>query len=118
MATPFEQVGGEAAVTALINLFYDKLLADAKMRHRFEGGDLVRVKAGQYKFWAKHLGAPGAEYTTDLRTVHHNMHITQEEYDYTVQILLQAARELNVPEDLVAALKGITDTNGGFIVGQ
>lgn len=117
MATPFEQLGGQAAVNSLIDLFYDKLLADHRMRPRFEAGDLNLIKGGQKMFWAKKLGSSAAEFDKDMRDVHTGLHVGEDEYVYTCQILQEAARELNIPADLIEVIKKIAEDEADNIVG-
>ncbi len=117
MATPFERLGGQGAVDTLIDRFYDKLLADSRMRPRFEAGDLNLIKGGQKMFWAKNLGSTEAVFDKDMRDIHTGLHVGEDEYEYTVTILIQTARELQVPEDLVAVIKQIAELEADRIVG-
>ena len=42
MTTLFDQIGGEAAVDAAVDLFYKKVLADDRIKHFFEGVDMEK----------------------------------------------------------------------------
>lgn len=117
MATPFERLGGQGAVDALIDQFYAKLLVDSRMRPRFEAGDLNLIKGGQKMFWAKLLGSTEATFDKDMKEVHTGLHVGEDEYEYTVSILVQTAREMQVPEDLVALIKQLADAQADVIVG-
>lgn len=117
MATPFERLGGQTAINALIDLFYEKLLQDARMQPRFEAGDLNLIKNGQKAFWAKLLGSTEAVFDKDLRDVHTGLHVGDDEYAYSITILLQAAQELGISEDLRATIKQAAEQQADNIVG-
>ena len=117
MATPFEQLGGQKAVDTLIDLFYEKLLADRRMRPRFEAGDLNLIKGGQKSFWAKALGSTASAFDKDMRDVHTGLHVGEDEYEYATSILLEASRELNIPAPLIEIIKKIAEDQADNIVG-
>lgn len=111
MATPFEQVGGAAAVAALIDRFYEKMLTDPRTKDFFNGVNMDRLKGLQRQWWAIKLGATGVTYEgRSMYDSHHGMNISAELHDYiNANILQTSARELGVPENFVAALGGIWD---------
>ena len=119
MASPFEQVGGQAAVNALIDRFYEHMLSDPKTKDFFRGVNMDRLKGLQKQWWAVALGATGVTYEgRDMHTGHIGLNISAELYEYIkVHILMQSARELHVPENFVLALGGIWDAEAGGIIG-
>lgn len=46
----FERIGGEAAIEAAVELFYEKLVADENLKKFFEGVNMDNLKAHQRKF--------------------------------------------------------------------
>jgi hemoglobin len=111
MATPFEQVGGAAAVAALLDRFYEKMLTDPRTKDFFNGVNMDRLKGLQRQWWSIKLGATGVTYEgRSMYDSHHGMNISAELHDYiNANILQTSARELGVPENFVAALGGIWD---------
>ena len=109
MATAFEQVGGQPAVDALIDRFYEKMLTDPRTKDFFTGVNMDRLKGLQKKWWAIKLGATGVTYEgRSMHDSHHGMNISEELNDYVnTHILQTSARELGVPENFVVALGGI-----------
>ncbi|HET8704827.1 MAG TPA: group 1 truncated hemoglobin, partial [Pseudomonadales bacterium] len=54
----YEQLGGEAAVDAAVDLFYKKVLADKRINHFFEGVDMVKQARMQKGFLTFAFGGP------------------------------------------------------------
>jgi hemoglobin len=48
--TLFDRIGGESALNAAVNLFYEKLLKAPTLAIFFEGVDVGKLKRHQYKF--------------------------------------------------------------------
>lgn len=45
--TIYDEIGGEPAVTAVVDAFYDRLVADPDLLSYFGGRDMPRLKAHQ-----------------------------------------------------------------------
>ena len=58
--TIFDEIGGAAAVSAAVDAFYDRVLADPTLAPYFEGVDLGRLKGHQRSFIAAAIGGPDA----------------------------------------------------------
>ena len=56
----FDRLGGEPALRAIIDRFVDRLFDDLMIGYLFRAADRERVKAKEYEFAARHLGAPEA----------------------------------------------------------
>ena len=50
MSTLYEQLGGEAAVNAAVDIFYRKVLTDERIRHFFDTVDMERQHKKQKAF--------------------------------------------------------------------
>src|SRR3954465_2090414 len=99
MAEPsfFELLGGEAVLRPLIARFVDRLFADVMIGYLFRAADRDRVKAKEYEFAARHLGAP-LEYTGRLIPEAHRAHrITGGQFMRRLQILKETLAAFQVP---------------------
>ena len=110
MSTPFEQVGGEDKVKALVDRFYDLMdlepqYAQLRAAH---GSELGRARQNLFWFLCGWLGGP--QHYTDrfghprLRMRHMPFSIGSQERDQWVACMDQAMAETGVPEDLRAKL--------------
>ena len=50
MASLYERIGGEAAVSAAVEKFYEKVLSDDRVKHFFEGVDMRKQTHHQKMF--------------------------------------------------------------------
>src|SRR5690349_522330 len=66
----YERVGGEAAITAAVGLFYNKVLADPVTQPFFEGLDMEKQINKQISFMVRAFGGPTEYQGRDLGTAH------------------------------------------------
>src|SRR3954464_7672133 len=72
-STLFEDLGGEAALRPIIDRFVDRVFDDVMIGFFFRNARRERVKAMEYEFAAKHLGAD-IEYTGRPLDAAHRAH--------------------------------------------
>jgi hemoglobin len=110
-ATPFEWIGGEDKVKALVERFYDLMdlepgYAELRASH---GSELERARQNLFWFLCGWLGGP--QYYTDrfghprLRARHMPFRIGVVERDQWLACMDQAMGEVGVPADLRARLR-------------
>jgi len=81
-STTYDQMGGEPAVTAVVDDFYQRLLADPELLVYFEGRDLEKLKAHQRALVTVALGGTSEEYTGRMmHPAHAGLAITHEAFD-------------------------------------
>jgi hemoglobin len=107
-STPFEQIGGEAAVRALVERFYDAMdehePALAAL-HPLEGGKVSRVSRDRFAlFLVGWLGGP-QEYMRlhghpRLRMRHGHVPVTGAMRDAWMRCMRQALADASVPPDI------------------
>jgi len=114
MSSLYERIGGEAAVNAAVDLFYDKLLADPLLIPFFEGVDMARQRAHQKMFLTFAFGGPANYNGRDMRAGHarlvNDLGMSDVHFDAVVGHLGAALTELNVPGDLIAEAAGIAES--------
>ncbi|MGZ3459103.1 MAG: group I truncated hemoglobin, partial [Archangium sp.] len=66
----YEQIGGEPAMSAAVELFYRKVLSDERISHFFEDVDMERQAAKQKAFLTMVCGGPSAYSGQDMRRGH------------------------------------------------
>jgi hemoglobin len=97
----YDRIGGGAALTAVVDEFYRRLLADERVAHYFEGVPLPVLKRHQALLLAKVLGGPDQYEGRALDAAHAGLDITDEDYDIVVAHLVATMVEAGVPDDIL-----------------
>jgi hemoglobin len=93
----FDSLGGEPALRPLIAHFVDRMFHDIMIGYLFRAADRERVKAKEYEFAARHLGAP-VEYTgRPLPEAHRAHRITGGQFMRRLQILKETLAAFQAP---------------------
>jgi hemoglobin len=98
----YDEIGGNAAVDAAVDLFYEKVLADDRIKHFFADVDMPGQRGKQRKFLAYAFGAPTKYEGKDMRAAHAHMKLTEEHFSAVAEHLQATLEELDVPTELVA----------------
>src|SRR3954469_25815928 len=93
----FEALGGEPVLRVLINRFVDRLFDDLMIGYLFRAADRARVKAKEFEFAARHLGAAAAYTGRPLPEAHRAHRITGGQFMRRLQILKDTLAEFQVP---------------------
>ena len=96
--TLFEQMGGEPALRRVVDTFVDRIFDDVMIGFFFRDANRARVKAKEYEFAARHLGADIAYTGKPLREAHAPHPIMGGQFNRRLQILRETLIELGVPE--------------------
>jgi hemoglobin len=102
--TLFEQLGGEEAVGAVVDIFYDKVLGDPELRPYFEGVDLERLKQHQRRFIGQALGATRPYSGRSMRKAHEHLAITEAAFGRVVDHLAAALAQAGVDEPTIGTI--------------
>lgn len=113
MATIYEQIGGQAAVEAAVDIFYRKVLTDDRVSRFFDDVDMDRQSAKQKAFLTMVFGGP-ANYTgQDMRRGHLHLiarGMNDEHVDVVLELLGETLAELNVPADIIKQIAAVADS--------
>jgi methyl-accepting chemotaxis protein len=102
--TLFEKIGGKAAVDAAVDLFYEKVIADPKLKPFFEGVDMKRQRNKQRAFLTYAFGGAPNYSGKNMRDAHKPLvdkGMNSTHFDAVMQHLGSTLKELNVPNDLI-----------------
>lgn len=114
MTTLFERLGGAPAVDAAVDIFYDKVLADDRIKHFFVDTDMVAQHGHQKRFLTFAFGGAPSYSGKSMRAVHQQlvekMGLTDVHFDAVVQNLGTTLAELNVPADLIQEVAAAAET--------
>lgn len=109
----YEQIGGEAAVNAAVDLFYRKVLQDDRISRFFDDVDMDRQIAKQKAFLTMVFGGPVAYTGKDMRTGHAHLverGLNDSHVDAVIELLGQSLAELNVPAEIIAQVAAIAES--------
>lgn len=109
----YQEIGGTVTLTAVIEDFYDRVLADTRLIGYFRNSDMARLKRKQVSFFAATLGGPEPYMGLSMAQAHHGRNIGRLHFDLVVGHLTAALRSCGVPEttttDIIAAIAPLSD---------
>lgn len=117
----YEQLGGEPAVNAAVDIFYRKVLADYRINRFFDNSDMEKQAAKQKAFLTMAFGGPHSYTGEDMRTGHAHlvkMGLDDSHFDAVVENLGATLKELNVPQELITEVVAICETTRNDVLGR
>ncbi|WP_433618768.1 group I truncated hemoglobin [Dactylosporangium sp. CA-139114] len=119
-SSAFTTIGGAAAVSAVVEEFYARLLDDPALRDFFtplvESGGLGALKRHQVLMLTKVLGGPDRYDGRDLRAAHAHLTITDNAYRRVSLHLLTVMHDFKVPMDILQAADDVLRSVSSLIV--
>ncbi|QSB15842.1 group 1 truncated hemoglobin [Natronosporangium hydrolyticum] len=109
-------IGGSRAVTAVVEEFYTRLLADPVTAPYFRAVEVDTLKRHQVLMLVKVLGGPDRYTGRDLQTAHAGLGITPEVYARVCLYLLTVMHDFKVPMDILVAANQVLVNVQGQIV--
>lgn len=97
--TLYGRLGGRDAIEAVVDTFYDRVLADEDLRPFFEDVDMTAQRAHQTKFLSAVTGGPVAYDGADMAAAHDHLRIDHASFDAIAGHLDAALERHDVPED-------------------
>lgn len=97
----YDSIGGADSVIAAVDIFYDKVLADAVLAPYFTGTDMKKQKTHMRAFLAVALGGPSLYAGRDMGAAHHGLGVTDEAFDHVVGHLVDTLTQLSVPGEII-----------------
>lgn len=104
----YERLGGERTIAAVVNTFYELLVADKKLQHYFSNVDIGVLRHHQITLLVSLLfGGPNRYKGQNMRKAHSGLHISPEDYDIAVVHFKTALRKYNVPIPDMAKIEAL-----------
>jgi len=97
----YEQLGGEVAIKATVDKFYQKVLADPALKPFFAKTNLAWLKGKQVAFFTQALGGPAIYKGRNMKRAHENLPIEQVHFDKVAGHLVETLQDLKVPQKLI-----------------
>ncbi len=121
MATLFEQLGGQPAVEAAVEIFYRKMLADDRVRHFFDDVDMTKQIRKQKNFLMMAFGGPVKYTDRKMRDAHAHLlerGLNDTHVDIVIEHLGDTLAELGVPAELIAQVAAIANSVRDEVLGR
>ncbi len=109
----YNQLGGEAAVNAAVDVFYRRVLADAYVVPFFEGVDMEKQAAKQKAFLTMAFGGPHNYTGKDMREGHRHlikMGLNDSHFEHILMHIRATLSELGVADGLIQQVIAIADS--------
>jgi hemoglobin len=116
----WERVGGEPAVKAVLDRFYEGVLDEPQLSGFFENVAVDDIKPHLAEVLKVVLGGPGANTEIDLAAylteAHADLGVSESDFELTGKVLLDTLEEFDVPADIVETIEGVLATVQPFVV--
>lgn len=109
----YEQLGGEPAVNAAVDIFYRKVLQDERIHHFFDTTDMEKQAAKQKAFLTMAFGGPNHYTGLDMRKGHAHLvsrGLNDRHVDAVIELLGATLKELGVADELIARVAAIAES--------
>ena len=113
----YEELGGRAAIAAVVEEFYARVIADPTLAPMFAGTDLDRLRRHQAAFLVAALGGPNEYRGRGMRQAHTGLNITAAQFGAVAGHLSDALAVCGVPDSTIATVIGHVAQLQGDIVG-
>jgi len=121
MSTLYEQLGGAAAVDKAVDIFYRKMLSDARVSQYFEDVDMDRQAAKQKAFLTMVLGGPNQYTGRDMRTAHAHLvkrGLSDVHVDAVIENLGSTLKELGANDEQIRQVAPVANSVRGDVLGR
>ena len=121
MSSLYEEIGGEDAVNAAVDVLYRKVLRDDRIRQFFEGVDMGRQAAKMKAFLTLVFAGPNRYTGMDLRSGHAHLvakGMNDSHFDAVMEDLTATLKELKVPAALIDRVTGLAATTRNDVLGR
>lgn len=117
----YDEIGGEAAVNAAVDIFYRKVLSDDRIKQFFNDVDMERQAAKQKAFLTMAFGGPNNYTGEDMRRGHAHLvakGLNDSHFDAVMEDLGATLKELNVPDNLISQAAAIAESTRNDVLGR
>lgn len=121
MSSLFEQLGGEGAVDAAVDIFYRKVLQDDRIKDFFTDVDMDEQIKKQKAFLTFAFGGPNSYSGLDMKAGHEHLvkrGLNDSHVDAVIELLGGTLKELGVADNLIGEVAGIAESVRDQVLGR
>lgn len=120
-ATLYERIGGDAALSAAVEILYKKIIKDDRINGYFENVDMQKQARKMKSFLSFAFGADTPFTGESLRVSHQKMvanGLTDLHFDAVKEHIETTMQELNVAEELIQEVLTITESTRNDVLNR
>ena len=118
VASLYDRLGGQPAITAVVDDFVGNVAADKRINGFFAKADVPRLKRNLVDQICQGTGGPCVYTGKDMKTAHKGMGITDADFNALVEDLVKTLNKFNVPAKEQGELLGVLGPMKPQIVNQ
>ena len=121
MTTLYDQIGGEAAVSAAVDVFYRKVLSDPALADFFDDTDMEAQAAKQKALLTVAFGGPNHYTGKDLASAHAHLvkqGLNDDHFNAVAGHLAATLAELGVPSAISDQVMAIAASTREVVLGR
>ncbi|HEU0121307.1 MAG TPA: group 1 truncated hemoglobin [Bryobacteraceae bacterium] len=121
MSSLYEQLGGQPAVDAAVDIFYRKVLSDDRISHFFEGVDMDVQIAKQKGFLTMAFGGPHHYTGASMRAGHAHLvrrGLNDSHFNAVAEHLGSTLTELGVAQPLIDQVLAVAESTRNDVLGR
>jgi hemoglobin len=116
----WERVGGAPAVAAVLDRFYEGVIAEPQLAGFFDAVAVDDIKPHLAEVLKVVLGGPGARTDINLEEyltgAHADLGVSASDYALTGEVLVETLSQFDVPEDIVATIVSALEAVAPFVI--
>ena len=114
----YQKLGGKDAIDAVVDAFYVKVLADARVKHFFDDVSMDKQRRKQKDFLSAAFGGPLPWTGKDMRKAHAGMGLTEEHFNAIAENLVNTLKDFKVKQELIDQVVAIALTTKDDVLGR
>ena len=114
----YQKLGGKAAIDAVVDAFYVKVLADDRVKHFFDDVSMDKQRRKQKDFLSAAFGGPLPWTGKDMRKAHAGMGLTEEHFNAIAENLVNTLKDFKVKQELIDQVVAIALTTKDDVLGR
>ena len=114
----YQKLGGKAAIDAVVDAFYVKVLADKRVNDFFADVSMDKQRRKQKEFLSFAFGGPLPWTGKDMRKAHEGMGLTEEHFNAIAENLVGTLKDFKVKQELIDQVVAIAVSTKDDVLGR
>ena len=117
----FDRIGGDGAVSAAVDIFYNKVISDDSINGFFEGVDMNKQMRKMKSFLSYAFGADTPFQGESMRVAHERLvkqGLNDNHFDAVKNHIGTTLKELTVPQELIDEVLDITESTRNDVLNK
>jgi len=114
----YQKLGGKAAIDAVVDAFYVKVLAGKRVNDFFADVSMDKQRRKQKEFLSFAFGGPLPWTGKDMRKAHEGMGLTEEHFNAIAENLVGTLKDFKVKQELIDQVVAIAVSTKDDVLGR